>query len=133
MERQAERAGAPVSQAFAWHTNQLAEERSGGYGMNLSLIGGLKTADRRITLLDCPGRRKYCKNAITGASQSDVALLCVAVDDHSAALDHRGEARQHAMLAFALGVPAVVVAVTKVSSGGRSAVPRCARRKPPAS
>lgn len=75
----------------------------------------------RFTLLDVPGDRKLIKNAITGISHADVALLVVsaAKDEFEASYAKTGQLREHALLAFALGVKQIVVAVTKVEDESR--------------
>ncbi len=53
---------------------------------------------------------------ITGTSQADVALLVVAsgVGEFEAGISKDGQTREHALLAFTLGVKQMIVAINKM-------------------
>jgi elongation factor Tu len=64
---------------------------------------------RHYAHVDCPGHADYVKNMITGAAQMDAAILVV-----SAADGPMPQTREHILLAYQVGVPAIVVYLNKV-------------------
>ena len=58
-----------------------------------------------VTLIDCPGHRDYLKNALTGASQADCAVMIVsaAPGEFEEGIKEGGQTKEHALLAFTLG------------------------------
>ena len=68
-----------------------------------------ETDKRHYAHVDCPGHADYVKNMITGAAQMDGAILVV-----SAADGPMPQTREHILLAYQVGVPAVVVFMNKV-------------------
>ncbi len=99
---------------FAWVMDRLKEERERGVTIELS-YGKLETSKNEITIIDAPGHRDFVKNMITGASQADAAVLVVAADDGV-----MPQTREHAALAFTLGVGQLVVAINKMDLVGYS-------------
>jgi elongation factor 1-alpha len=93
---------------FAWIMDRLKEERERGLTIDLSYMK-LETPKNEITIIDAPGHRDFVKNMITGASQADAAVLVVAADDGI-----MPQTREHAALAFTLGVDQLVVAINKM-------------------
>jgi len=93
---------------FAWVMDRLKEERERGLTIDLSYMK-LETPKNEITIIDAPGHRDFVKNMITGASQADAAVLVVAADDGI-----MPQTREHAALAFTLGVDQLVVAINKM-------------------
>jgi len=93
---------------FAWVMDRLKEERERGLTIDLSYMR-LETPKNEITIIDAPGHRDFVKNMITGASQADAAILVVAADDGI-----MPQTREHAALAFTLGVDQLVVAINKM-------------------
>ena len=67
-----------------------------------------ETDKRHYAHVDCPGHADYVKNMITGAAQMDGAILVV-----SAADGPMPQTREHILLAYQVGVPAVVVYINK--------------------
>ena len=67
-------------------------------------------------MIDAPGHRDFVKNMITGASQGDGAVLFVSAKrgEFEAGIGAGGQTREHAFLAFTLGVNQMVVAVNKM-------------------
>jgi elongation factor Tu len=63
---------------------------------------------RHYAHIDCPGHADYIKNMITGAAQQDGAILVV-----SAADGPMPQTREHILLAYQVGVPAIVVFLNK--------------------
>jgi elongation factor Tu len=68
-----------------------------------------QTEKRHYAHVDCPGHADYVKNMITGAAQMDGAVLVV-----SAADGPMPQTREHILLARQVGVPAIVVYMSKV-------------------
>jgi elongation factor Tu len=64
---------------------------------------------RHYAHVDCPGHADYVKNMITGAAQMDGAILVV-----SAADGPMPQTREHILLARQVGVPYIVVFLTKL-------------------
>jgi elongation factor Tu len=67
-----------------------------------------ETDKRHYAHIDCPGHADYIKNMITGAAQMDGAILVV-----SAADGPMPQTREHILLARQVGVPAIVVFISK--------------------
>merc|ERR1712129_578354 len=75
------------------------------------------------TIIDAPGHRDFIKNMITGASQSDSALVMVPADgnfttaiakgNHKAG-EIQGQTRQHSRLINLLGVKQICIGVNKM-------------------
>jgi len=116
-EKQCVDSGKPAYHKYAWvaDTNPAARER--GLTIDLSLHK-YEGARYLFTLIDTPGQRGFIKNMLTGANQADAALLVVPapVSEYAEAFSKYGQLREHAILAFALGIPALVVAVTKMDA-----------------
>jgi len=67
-----------------------------------------ETEKRHYAHIDAPGHADYIKNMITGAAQMDGAILVV-----SAADGPMPQTREHILLAYQVGVPAIVVFLNK--------------------
>jgi elongation factor 1-alpha len=93
---------------FAWVFDDLKEERERGLTIDLA-HRRFETDKYYFTLIDAPGHRDFVKNMITGASQADAGVLVVAADDGI-----MPQTREHAALAFTLGVNQLVVAINKM-------------------
>ncbi len=97
---------------FAWVMDGLKEERERGLTIDLA-HKKFETSKYYFTIIDAPGHRDFVKNMITGASQADAAILVVAADDGI-----MPQTREHAALAFTLGVGQVIVAINKMDLVG---------------
>lgn len=93
---------------FAWVLDRLKEERGRGLTIDVA-YQKLETLKNEITIIDAPGHRDFVKNMITGASQADAAVLVVAADDGI-----MPQTREHAALAYTLGVGQIVVSINKM-------------------
>jgi elongation factor Tu len=83
------------------------EEKARGITINTAHVE-YETANRHYAHVDCPGHADYVKNMITGAAQMDGAILVV-----SAADGPMPQTREHILLAYNVGVPAMVVFLNK--------------------
>jgi bifunctional enzyme CysN/CysC len=72
-----------------------------------------KSVHRDYVLIDAPGHREFLKNMISGAASADAAILVV-----DAVEGLRETTRRHAYLLHLLGIPKVLVAVSKMDLAG---------------
>ena len=71
-----------------------------------------------MTIIDAPGHRDFIKNMITGTSQADCGVLIIAsgTGEFEAGISKNGQTREHALLAYTLGVKQLIVAANKMDS-----------------
>jgi len=98
-----------------WVLDKLKAERERGITIDIALWK-FESPKYYFTIIDAPGHRDFIKNMITGTSQADCAMLVVAsgVGEFEAGIDKTGSTREHALLAFTLGVKQIIVAVNKM-------------------
>lgn len=102
---------------YAWVLDKLKAERERGITIDISLWK-FETVKYYITIIDAPGHRDFIKNMITGTSQADCAVLIVAagVGEFEAGISKNGQTREHALLAYTLGVKQLIIGINKMDS-----------------
>jgi elongation factor 1-alpha len=100
---------------YAWVLDKLKAERERGITIDISLWK-FETPKYYVTIIDAPGHRDFIKNMITGTSQADCAVLVIAspTGEFEAGISKTGQTREHALLAFTLGVKQMIVAINKM-------------------
>jgi elongation factor 1-alpha len=102
---------------YAWVLDKLKAERERGITIDIALWK-FQTAKYYVTIIDAPGHRDFIKNMITGTSQADCAVLVVAAGtgEFEAGISKDGQTREHALLAYTLGVKQMIIACNKMDS-----------------
>jgi len=101
--------------AFAWVLDKLKAERDRGITINITLTK-FETEKHHYTIIDAPGHRDFIKNMITGTSQADVSVLMISsqAGEFESGVSKEGQTKEHALLAFTLGVKQMVVGINKM-------------------
>jgi len=99
---------------YAWVLDNLKAERERGITIDIALWR-FETPKFAYTVIDAPGHRDFIKNMITGTSQADIALLVIDSTEggFEAGISRQGQTREHALLAYTLGVKQMIVAMNK--------------------
>merc|ERR1712121_258123 len=102
---------------YAWVMDKLKAERERGITIDIALWK-FETPKYYVTIIDAPGHRDFIKNMITGTSQADCGVLIIAsgVGEFEAGISKNGQTREHALLAYTLGVKQLIVGVNKMDS-----------------
>ncbi|KAI3834433.1 hypothetical protein MKX03_032544 [Papaver bracteatum] len=90
---------------YAWVLDKLKAERERGITIDIPFI-------------DAPGHRDFIKNMITGTSQADCAVLIIdsTTGGFEAGISKDGQTREHALLAFTLGVKQMICCCNKMDA-----------------
>jgi elongation factor 1-alpha len=113
-EKEAKEMG-KASFKYAWVLDKLKAERERGITIDIALWK-FETTKYYFTIIDAPGHRDFIKNMITGTSQADVAILVIASGqgEFEAGISKNGQTREHALLAYTLGVKQMIVLINKM-------------------
>lgn len=113
-EKDAEIAG-KGSFKYAWVLDKLKAERERGITIQITL-NKFETPKYHCTIIDAPGHRDFIKNMITGTSQADLAVLMISsqAGEFEAGISKEGQTKEHALLAYTLGVKQMIVGINKM-------------------
>jgi selenocysteine-specific elongation factor len=88
--------------------DRLAEEKKRGITIELGFAKLVLPDGSTMGVVDVPGHERFVRQMIAGSTGIDVALLCIAADDGI-----MPQTREHEAVLELLGVPSMVVALTK--------------------
>ena len=97
-------------------TDGLEAEREQGITIDVA-YRYFSTPKRKFIVADAPGHEQYTRNLVTGASQSDVAVILVdatRVDLNTSPTTLLAQTKRHAAIVHLLGLRHVVFAVNKM-------------------
>merc|ERR1711926_13827 len=102
---------------YAWVLDKLKAERERGITIDIQLMK-FETEKYYVTIIDAPGHRDFIKNMITGTAQADCAILIIAssTGEFEAGISKNGQTREHALLAYTLGVKQMIVGINKIDN-----------------
>merc|ERR1711884_252597 len=102
---------------YAWVMDKLQSERERGITIDIALWK-FETTKYYVTIIDAPGHRDFIKNMITGTSQADCAVLIIASGngEFEAGISKDGQTREHALLAYTLGVKQMIIGINKMDT-----------------
>jgi elongation factor 1-alpha len=102
---------------YAWVLDKLKAERERGITIDIALWK-FESDKYSFTIIDAPGHRDFIKNMITGTSQADVAILVVSAGqgEFEAGIGKDGQTREHALLAYTMGIKQVIVGINKMDT-----------------
>jgi len=100
---------------FAFIMSKMKAEKERGITIDSSLFK-FESPKHRFTIIDAPGHKDFIKTLIQGPSQDDFAILMIYANtgEFEAGISKDGSTREHALLAYTLGVRNLVVAINKM-------------------
>ena len=107
---------------FKYILDKLKAERERGINIDIIVLWKFESGKPVFTIIDAPGHRDFIKNMITGTSQADVAILMIAspTGEFESGWSKEGQTREHALLAFTMGVKQMIVCCNKMDSASYS-------------
>src|SRR5450631_2068413 len=106
VKRASGRAGMEID--FSLFTDGLRAEREQGITIDVA-YKYFSTAKRKFIIADAPGHIQYTRNMVTGASNSELAIILV--DARHGVVE---QTRRHSVIASLLHIPHIVVAINKM-------------------
>ncbi|KAF2323373.1 hypothetical protein GH714_034917 [Hevea brasiliensis] len=102
---------------YAWALDKVKAERERGITIDIALWK-FETTKYYCNVIDAPGHRDFIKNMITGTSQADCAVLIIdsTAGGFEAGISKDGQTREHALLAFTLGVKQMICCCNKLDA-----------------
>ncbi|XP_066351246.1 elongation factor 1-alpha-like [Miscanthus floridulus] len=102
---------------YAWVLDKLKAERERGITIDIALWK-FETTKYYCTVIDAPRHRDFIKNMITGTSQAGCAVLIIdsTTGGFEAGISKDGQTREHALLAFTLGVKQMICCCNKMDA-----------------
>ncbi|KAF3456579.1 hypothetical protein FNV43_RR01233 [Rhamnella rubrinervis] len=102
---------------YAWVFDKLKAERERGISIDIALQK-FETTKYNCTIIVAPGHRGFIKNMITGTSQADCVVLVMdsSTGGFEAGISKDGQTREHALLAYALGVKQMICCCNKMDA-----------------
>src|SRR5512134_249690 len=91
------------------HPDRLKEEREREMTIDLGFAWFELPNGEEVGIVDVPGHRDFIENMLAGVGGIDAAILVIAADEGI-----MPQTREHLAILDLLGIPAVVVALTKV-------------------
>src|SRR6187399_2510588 len=95
-------------------TDGLRAEREQGITIDVA-YKYFSTPKRKFIIADAPGHIQYTRNMVTGASNSDLAIILV--DARNGVVE---QTRRHSIIASLLNLPHVIIAINKMDLVGNS-------------
>lgn len=89
-------------------TDGLRAEREQGITIDVA-YKYFSTPNRKFIIADAPGHIQYTRNMVTGASNSDLAIILI--DAENGVVE---QTRRHSIIAFLLGIKHIIVTVNKM-------------------
>ncbi len=102
--------GMPFEYSFL--LDALQAERDQGITIDTTQLW-FKTEKRNYVIIDAPGHKEFLKNMISGAAQSEAAVLVIDAKEGV-----KEQSKRHGYLLSLLGVPQIAVAVNKMDLVG---------------
>lgn len=105
--------------AYAWAMDESADERERGITMTVG-VAYFDTKNYHVVLLDSPGHKDFVPNMISGATQSDAAILVIDASigsfEAGMGINGIGQTKEHSQLVRSFGVDNLIVVVNKMDS-----------------
>ena len=102
---------------YAFILDNLKAEQERGITIDCTLRQ-FETSKRSYTVIDAPGHKDFIKNMITGTSQADASILIIAAKkgEFEDGFSSEGSTKDHALLAYTMGVKQTIVAINKMDT-----------------